>query len=260
MLAFRLTINQAESRDRPEPRTGGMGPVQSISDPGRSRNVRTQFTPDDARRFYDRFGSKQDTQGFYENPALDDLVEPRRLRACPLGPGIRLWNRLIRPQTLRDGSPGRCSLSRSGHQRDHDRTGDQEAGAVAGSCRGATGRWHSMSPCAQCLRRSLLSDLCVRPPGPAYSRHLIAEAHRVLIPGGLLCTVNLTHGTGAFSRFVSRLWTSICDRYPKLVGGCRPIHLTELLEPEGWRIRHHRTLVSFGICSEIMVAERLETV
>jgi ubiquinone/menaquinone biosynthesis C-methylase UbiE len=37
--------------------------------------VRTQFTPDDARRFYDRFGSRQDTQGFYENPALDDLVK-----------------------------------------------------------------------------------------------------------------------------------------------------------------------------------------
>ena len=52
----------------------------------------------------------------------------------------------------------------------------------------------------------------------------------------------------------------ICFRYPKLVGGCRPIHLTELLEPEGWRILHHRSQVSFGICSEIMVAERLETV
>ena len=52
-----------------------MGSVPSISDPGRSRNVRTQFTPDDARRFYDRFGSRQDTQGFYENPALDDLVK-----------------------------------------------------------------------------------------------------------------------------------------------------------------------------------------
>ena len=75
ILASRSTIRQADSRDRPEPRTGGMGSVPSISDPGRSRNVRTQFTPDDARRFYDRFGSRQDTQGFYENPALDDLVK-----------------------------------------------------------------------------------------------------------------------------------------------------------------------------------------
>lgn len=75
ILASRSTIRQADSRDRPEPRTGSMGSVPSISDPGRSRSVRTQFTPDDARRFYDRFGSRQDTQGFYENPALDDLVK-----------------------------------------------------------------------------------------------------------------------------------------------------------------------------------------
>ena len=52
-----------------------MGLDQSVIDPGRSRNVRTQFTPDDARQFYDRFGSRQDSQGCYENPALDDLVE-----------------------------------------------------------------------------------------------------------------------------------------------------------------------------------------
>src|SRR5271157_5204312 len=75
ILASRSTIRQAESRDRPEPRPGGMGLVRSVSDSGRLRNVRTQFTPDDARRFYDRFGSRQDTQGFYENPAFDDLVK-----------------------------------------------------------------------------------------------------------------------------------------------------------------------------------------
>jgi hypothetical protein len=75
ILASRSTIRQADSRDRPELRTGGMESVPSISDPGRSRNVRTQFTPDDARRFDDRFGSRQDTHGFYENPALDDLVK-----------------------------------------------------------------------------------------------------------------------------------------------------------------------------------------
>ena len=52
---------------------------------------------------------------------------------------------------------------------------------------------------------------------PAYSERLIAEAHRVLIPGGLLCTINLTHGTGRFSWFVSWLWSSACDRWPRLV-------------------------------------------
>ena len=142
-----------------------MKPVASISDPERSRNVPTQFTPDDARRFYDRFGSKQDTQGFYENPALDDLLEhadfDHARSVLEFGCGTGSFARRLFKMVL----PEDAHYLWSGHQRDHDRTGDQEAGAVAGSCRGATGRWLSRSPCAQWLHRSLRSDLCVRPPG-----------------------------------------------------------------------------------------------
>lgn len=32
------------------------------------------LTPEEARSFYDRFGAKQDTQAFYEDPGLDDLI------------------------------------------------------------------------------------------------------------------------------------------------------------------------------------------
>ena len=32
------------------------------------------LTPSEARAYYNRFGKKQDTQSFYENPATDDLV------------------------------------------------------------------------------------------------------------------------------------------------------------------------------------------
>ena len=39
------------------------------------RRIAAMSTPEQARRFYDRFGRKQDTQSFYENPALDKLVE-----------------------------------------------------------------------------------------------------------------------------------------------------------------------------------------
>lgn len=33
------------------------------------------FSSEDARRFYDRFGAKQDGQGFYENAALNVLIQ-----------------------------------------------------------------------------------------------------------------------------------------------------------------------------------------
>ena len=32
------------------------------------------LSPSAIRAFYDRFGKKQDSQAFYENPALDDLI------------------------------------------------------------------------------------------------------------------------------------------------------------------------------------------
>jgi SAM-dependent methyltransferase len=38
------------------------------------RSKQTTLTPSEARAFYDKFGKKQDTQGFYENPAMDDLI------------------------------------------------------------------------------------------------------------------------------------------------------------------------------------------
>ena len=237
-----------------------MGPVPSISDPGSSSNVRATFTPDDARQFYDRFGSRQDTQGFYENPALDHLVKHadfERARSvlefgCGTGSFARRLFETVLPLDARylghDISATMIELAFKKMEPWQERAKLQQTDGTPGLA----------APDASVDRflATYVFDLL----DSAYSDRLIAEAHRVLIPGGLLCTVNLTHGRGAFSRFVSRLWTSICDRFPRLVGGCRPIHLAEFLGPESWRIRHHRTLVSFGICSEILVAERLEGV
>ncbi len=237
-----------------------MGSVPSISDPGISRIVRTQFTPNDARQFYDRFGTRQDTQGFCENPALDDLVKHADFEharsvlefGCGTGSFARRLFKMVLPEDAHylglDISGTMIGLA----------TGRLEPWQARAEVRQADG-----SPCIPLPNASVdrfLATYVFDLLDAAYSRHLIAEAHRVLIPGGLRCTVNLTHGTGAFSRFVSRLWTSMCDCFPRVVGGCRPVHLAEFLEPESWHIRHHRTLVSFGICSEILVAERLDTV
>jgi SAM-dependent methyltransferase len=250
ILASRSTIRQADSRDRPEPRTGGMGSVPSISDHGRSRNVRTQFTPDDARRFYDRFGSRQDTQGFYENPALDDLVKYADFEHA----------RSVLEFGCGTGSFARRLLETDLPVKAHY-LGLDISGTMIGLAKSRLGPWQGRAEVHQTdstpglavpdasFDRFLVTyviDLL----DPTYSGHLIAEANRVLIPSGLLCTVNLTHGTGAFSRFASRLWTSICDRWPRLVGGCRPIRLAERLEPERWRIRHHWAVVSFGSRSQ----------
>jgi len=40
------------------------------------REPRNRYlSPAEAKRFYDRLGSRQDWQGFYENPAINALIE-----------------------------------------------------------------------------------------------------------------------------------------------------------------------------------------
>jgi hypothetical protein len=41
---------------------------------GHGTAARRVFTHAEARRFYDRIGAKQDSQAFYDRPALEDLL------------------------------------------------------------------------------------------------------------------------------------------------------------------------------------------
>jgi SAM-dependent methyltransferase len=43
-----------------------------------SKSKDLTLKPSEARSYYDRFGKKQDSQGFYEEPALDDLLAHAR--------------------------------------------------------------------------------------------------------------------------------------------------------------------------------------
>ena len=92
---------------------------------------------------------------------------------------------------------------------------------------------------------------CSRPPtrGPSS-----AEASRLLAPDGLLCLVSLTHGVTRTGRVVSDAWETISERWPALLGGCRPIELAMLLEQSMWRIDRREVLTRWGVPSELVVA------
>jgi ubiquinone/menaquinone biosynthesis C-methylase UbiE len=85
-------------------------------------------------------------------------------------------------------------------------------------------------------------------------RQLIAEARRVLRPGGKLCLVSLTHGVNVTSRLVIALWSTIFRISPSLVGGCRPIELAAYLDQDIWSIDHRQVVTPYGIASEVLVA------
>jgi len=193
--------------------------------------VRREFTPADARRFYDRLGALQDTQGFYENPALDALIEHadfRHARAvfefgCGTGTLVRRLFETVLPDDARyvglDLSRTMVGLARERLEPWRDRA----------EVRLSDGSPTLPVPDGDFDRfvATYVFDLL----GPESHARVLAEAHRILCPGGLLCTVALTHGTTPFSRLVSRLWDGICSRWPRLVGGCRPIRVEDDLEP-----------------------------
>src|SRR5260370_597522 len=67
---------------------------------------------------------------------------------------------------------------------------------------------------------------------------LVAEAHRILHPEGLLCAVSLTHGRSTVTKMFSAGWLSLWKFEPSLLGGCRPIELLEFIPLSHCRILH----------------------
>lgn len=53
---------------------------------------------------------------------------------------------------------------------------------------------------------------------------------------------------------VSDAWDSVSERWPRLLGGCRPIELAMLLEPSAWQIEHQEVLERWGVSSQLVVA------
>jgi hypothetical protein len=85
-------------------------------------------------------------------------------------------------------------------------------------------------------------------------RDALDDARRALAPGGLLCVTGLTPADGGLPSWVSRAWKRVWMRWPVLVGGCRPIRVTDALDPAAWDVRHHRVVTAWGITSEAVIA------
>lgn len=213
----------------------------------------------EARSFYDRLGARQDWQRFFEDPAIGDLVQALDLQnsqsvlefGCGTG---RLAESLLSrqlPPTAQyvaiDVSSTMVALSRRRLSRFGPRVTVRES---AGEMKlevesGKFDRFLS----------TYVFDLLPEADIAA----LVIEARRVLSRDGLLGLVSLTHGTTLMSRGIEKTWGTLHSLRPSLVGGCRPIELTDFLEKSMWRVRQRRILTRFGFPSEVVVAERLES-
>lgn len=208
-----------------------------------------------ARAYYDRFGKKQDSQGFYEDPALHDLVAHANfkgaLRVFEFGCGTgKFAARLLEKHLPASASYLGCDVS----------------SIMVGLAK------HRLEPYGE-RARVVLADGVVRFPLSDHSVDRVicsyvldllseadigsffSEALRVLIPGGKVCIASLTKGVSLTSRIVSSLWMSIFRLNPAFVGGCRPILVHTFVNPQEWQVVHRRVLTPFGVPSEVLVLE-----
>jgi ubiquinone/menaquinone biosynthesis C-methylase UbiE len=208
-----------------------------------------------ARAFYDWLGTKQDWQRIYEDPAVADLIEHLKLAqtnsviefGCGTG---RLAEALLAhhlPAQVRylgvDLSSTMVALTRERLRRFGSRV---EVLLTQGEP-----RLDMPSNSADRFLSTYVLDLLTEDD----ILSVIAEAHRVLVPGGLLGLVSLSHGFTPLSRIVGKVWGWVHKAWPMLVGGCRPISLRAFMN-DLWCIRHHQKIVRFGVPSEVLVAEK----
>jgi ubiquinone/menaquinone biosynthesis C-methylase UbiE len=212
------------------------------------------LTRSQARAFYDRFGAKQDSQSFYEDAALDELIahaafgEATRVFELGCGTG-RLALRLLANQLSPQASYLGLDLSRTMTALAAQRLAPYGERAQVLLADGALS-----FPLADHSVDRVLSTyvLDLLPEGDI--RQAISEARRVLKPGGRLCLVSLTQGVSLGSRIVCALWSALFRLQPMLVGGCRPIRLALFLDQRLWSIGYRTVVVRFGVPSEVLIA------
>jgi ubiquinone/menaquinone biosynthesis C-methylase UbiE len=207
-----------------------------------------------ARKFYDRFGSKQDAQFFYEDSALDDLIahasfgQANALFELGCGTGrfaLSLLARLLPPEATYLGTDLSQTMINLAAQL---LLPYRERAKVALS----DGSMHFPLPdhCVDRVVSAYVFDLL----SEADIRAAVAEAHRILLPGGKLCLVGLTEGVTFPSRIVSTLWSAICALHAPLVGGCRPVRLDSFFDQNDWSIEYRNVVSQFGISSAVLIA------
>lgn len=213
------------------------------------------LAPDEAKSFYDRFGAKQDLQ-FYENRAVDRLIElgrfPDAESVFELGCGTgRVAERLLKMHLTsscrylgQDVSATMVELT--------ERRLSPWCERVTVRLTEQSARLPDEADSFDRYVSTYVFDLLSEPT----IEETLAEAWRVLRPGGLLCHAGLTSGDGAAAKLVAQTWKRLAETHPQWVGGCRPIHLADYLDPERWLIEHDETVTVAAVSSEVLVAKK----
>ncbi len=209
-----------------------------------------------ARRTYDRIGSRQDSQGFYEDPATaqillhGDFTSAESVFEFGCGTGrfaLHLFEEYLSDAARYRGvdiSPNMVKLAET-------RLASYSARMTIALTEGSP----PVDEPAESYDR-FVSNYVFDLLSPEDIRAVLREAHRILQPGGLLCLSGLSSGSTLVSRIVAGVVSWIQSLRPSLVGGCRPIDLLPYMTESDWQVQYNSKIVAFGIPSESVVAKR----
>jgi len=218
--------------------------------------TRGMLTHEQARRVYDKIGKLQDTQAFYEDRTTEVLIaharfeEARRVFEFGCGTG-RFAANLLSSHLPADAVYRGIDVSSTMIALARERLA---AFGDRASVRLVEGEPKLDEPSAAYDRfvSTFVLDLLSETDIAA----VLAEAHRILEPRGILAITSLSKGSGFVSRAAARAWSAVHRLRPSLVGGCRPLDLEAFLGGDRWRILTLKRLAPYAIPSEAVVAER----
>lgn len=210
-----------------------------------------------ARSFYDGFGAKQDDQAWYEDAATARIIAHAHFESARLIVELGCGTGRFAQTVLRDhaGEQTRylgTDLSSTMIALARERL---EPFGERVTLERTEGEPSLPAPDASADRfvsnyvLDLLSDDDIRA--------VVAEAHRVLMPGGLLCLASLTFGRSLWPVMTTLAWRFAHWVQPRWVGGCRPIRIEDYLGDAQFETIASEVVEVKGLASEVYVGRKV---
>jgi ubiquinone/menaquinone biosynthesis C-methylase UbiE len=214
------------------------------------------LTVEQARAFYDFLGSRLDWQRFFEDPAFEimlrhgDFKQAAAVLEFGCGTGRlaeRLLSQLLPENSSYQGIDISATMLDLAQRRLRPWAERATVRLSDGSC-----TLLAVDASADRIMATYVLDLLSK----EQIRLFLSEAFRVLAANGLLCLASLSGGQGMFGTLVSSTWRRVHALSPWIVGGSRPIDLTEFLSSSRWQIGCARLIRTMGFTSQVVVASK----